>query len=255
MKLWMRLTAFVIAAQFLNVQLNIAMGNRAMAEMMPEYRAAMQQLESRVGGIFDGMTEAAELKLAYRMYRVGVKARNRVLKMSEEQFQSRLKRVTRTPGRSEDAPPTMEETELAQEVNGIDELGELKNGYDQADQIDETPIMTSKADFMAKVDPVLTALGSVTKANGKMTIAKKSVFTKNILELSKKQDQSEMRSPSSSRLSKTLTQILIVAGSILALALVASFVFVIFSTLVGALFIALVVTGLALLTVDVVIRI
>jgi hypothetical protein len=253
-KLWMRATAFLVAAQFLNVQINAAMGNQAMAAMTPEYQAAMSQAESKLSGFLDGMTEEAQWSFVYKMYKVGVKARNKVSKMSDEKFEKRLARVTKTEGRPEDAAPTMEETELAQEVNGIEELGEFQNAFAGTDNIGTTPIMTSKTQFLNQVDPILSTLGSTQKANGKFSIAKKSEFKKNLIEWNKKQNGNEVRSPASSSLVKLLLKILIITVSVIAIAITISLVLIFISTAITWLFVALVVTGAVLIGVNVNIR-
>ena len=217
-KNWMRVTAFVVAAQMINVQINAAMGNQAMAAMNPEYQSMMSRFEAKVDQFLGDMSEQAQLNFAYKIYRVSVKTRNHIAKMSDKKFEKRLARANAKIEDQDQVAPTLEETQLAQEVSGIDELTNLQNAFDGGENVGATPVVTNKSEFIAKIDATLTAFGSVVNANGKMSIVSKAAFQKKALELSKQ----EGRTPASSKFLKVLGNLILIllAVSLLALCLV-----------------------------------
>jgi hypothetical protein len=240
---WMRTTAFVVTVQFLNLQVNAAMGNQALAEMNPEYRAVMAQAESRLGSFVDGMSEQAQINFGYKIYRLGVKARNHINQMSEEKFVKRLGRLNSQNTAAEQGPITAEESDLANEVNQIDELNTVQASFAGAEQ-KVSPVLTSKTQFVENLDRVLVSFGSTVQTNGKLSIEKKASFQN---QFQKTTSASEMRSPAGVKLLKSLLKILVATLAAIVISVIVSMVLVLIGTSLPMIFIAMLVGGVVLL--------
>ncbi len=148
-----------LIVQFLNVQIQSAFATEGVSQFQAaEAGAPVALLQAKLSERLQGMGERAQMRLAYRLFKINIKLRNRVAGMSEETFQERMNGAV-VP----ESEQTSEDQEIAtgmSELDGVDVLsdglssaGEARFGKVEAPQV-------SKAEVLRGADTLLISLGA-----------------------------------------------------------------------------------------------
>jgi hypothetical protein len=164
-----RLFSLFLAAQFLNVQIQAAYGTEAMTASSPEVQLLLQQVEQQVTSRLEGKSERQINRLAYQLYKLTLKARNKAVRneLNSLEMDSDDLEVAST-FENGTAPVSSEE------------LSQAKKQINQKQVIDQA-------------DTLLKALGSETQEDGSLSKASFSEFKEKTSQL----NANELRAPAS----------------------------------------------------------
>jgi hypothetical protein len=163
-----RLFAFFLASQFLNVQIQSAYGTEAVVAASPEARAVMAQLETKVMEKLADKSERQLNRIAYRLYKLNLKLRNKAVKNDNEAYQMDLE--------DQEAIAPFADGETAQ----VNEQA-LKQAKEKAD----------REKIISQSDALLTALGSTLQDDGSLSKVSFEEFKENAAGLK----ANDLRSP------------------------------------------------------------
>jgi len=164
-----RLFSLFLAAQFLNVQIQSAYGTEAVTASSPEVQQLMQQVEEQVSAKLEGKSERQINRLAYKLYKLTVKARNKAVRNEAESIEM-------------DA----DDQEVASTFN---------NGSAQVstEDLKQAQKQIKKEQAIEQADVLLTALGSEKNDDGSLSKVSFSDFKSNVSKLK----ANDLRAPAS----------------------------------------------------------
>ncbi len=182
------LAAFVLF-QFLNVQVQTAFATEAMQDIAraqsPEIQSAVQRIQNRLATLLESKTERMQLRIAFAVYKLDVRARNRTFLKSDEEIQAQVEQTDATLQEqdeiSEPALQTLIDESKQKEV--VAPVG-----------VDLSKRMLKRERILQNSDPVLIALGSNVKSDGRLTRASFKTFQDRVYGL---KDSNDSRAPAS----------------------------------------------------------
>ena len=204
-----KVLTFFIAAQFLNVQIQTAYGTEAVTHANPETVQALKQMEAKVQSRIENLSERAQLKYAYRLYKVDVKLRNRTFHKTDEEIQQRIEALDQGKVTQQSEAPSAEDQELAQELNANQAFSDLAGAHQIKVSFNRSQVKKEK--LLENADPLLIDLGSEINDDGSFTKASFQTFQNKVFELNKV----DSRAPASMNvIVKILLSLLIVAAGL-----------------------------------------
>ena len=167
--------AFLIflMVQFLNVQIQTAWGSEGIREVARSEAegALLSRLESRL----EGLNERRRMRLAYRLFKLNIQLRNRVLHMSEDEVQARLEQnpaqLSEKEIESDSKVAASQDAALAEELASLEGLDVLSSS-DPGLVLPETHSLgerMSRASILAQSDQLLESLGAFQSDSGHLT--------------------------------------------------------------------------------------
>jgi len=205
-----RAFTFFIAAQFLNVQIQTAYGTEAVTQANPEVAQALKQMEAKIQSKIEGRSERAQLKYAYRLYKIDVKLRNRTFNKTDEEIQQRIEALDQGKVTAQTETLNDEDQELAQTLNSDEVLNDLAGA--QHVKISFNKSQVKKEQLLKNSDPLLLDLGSEVNDNGTFSKASFNTFQNKVFEMGKSLDS---RAPASMNvIVKIILSLLIVAAGL-----------------------------------------
>jgi len=164
-----RLLSLFIAAQFMNVQIQAAYGTEAITQSNPEVQRLMQQVEEQITSKLEGKSDRQINRLAYKLYKLTVKARNKAVRNDAE---------------------TMEMDSDDQEVANT-----FNNGAAQIspEELKQAQKQIKKEQAIEQADALLAALGSESQEDGSMTKVSFNEFKDHVSKLK----ANDLRAPAS----------------------------------------------------------
>ena len=163
-----RLFTFFLASQFLNVQIQSAYGTEAAVAASPEAQAVMAQLETKVMEKLADKSERQLNRIAYRLYKLNLKLRNKAVKNDNETYQLDLEDQEAIAPFADGEQATVNEQALKQ----------------AKEKADRTKIISQS-------DALLTALGSSAQEDGSLSKVSFEEFKENAAKLK----ANDLRSP------------------------------------------------------------
>jgi hypothetical protein len=169
---------FFVMAQFLNVQIQSAFGSQGLQQALsPELNSRIALIESRIANRLDNLGEKAQLKLAYRLYKLDVRLRNKAHFMSDDQ----LNRAANGEGLLQESLSKADE-EIVTEAKDLAVLEDI--GNEPLPEFQKQTVSGERVKQQA--DPLLLQLGSSLDDNGLLTRASFDQFQDRILGLQEK---------------------------------------------------------------------
>ncbi len=173
--------AFLIflMAQFLNVQIQTAYGSEGIREVA---RSALEsELLTKLEKRLEGLGERRRMYLAYRLFKLDIKLRNRLALMSDEQVRNRLERRLSDEMAESIDSKNSEDQAIAEELASIDGLDAIeapeevvsKGGFAE-------PGLITKAALLADADQLLESLGAVRGESGELFKVSYSSFKEHL---------------------------------------------------------------------------
>lgn len=237
-----RVFAAFLALQFLNVQIQSSFATEAMVKMSPGYESILNKIETKLEQKLENMSERRQIRFAERLFRLGIKGRNRITKMSDAKFEKRLKRMD-VQDLEEEQITTADES-LAADAAAVPEFSEITANLESHDQIKASGTLT-KAAYLAHVDQELSQFGARVDENGKMHAPSHAEFQENFL----KQNAQSSRAPAKNGFLRVLVTIFLAAAGLIFIGLAGML-----AALIASPIIALVVVALITATVTVTIQ-
>jgi hypothetical protein len=140
--------------QFLNVQIQTAFATEGVSRFQAaEAGAPIALLQAKLSERLEGMGERARMRLAYRLFKINVKLRNRVAAMSEETFQERM-----NGAEVEDSDQEIAE-EMSQ-IEGVDVLASGAESFEGSSPEKGSRPGISKSAVIQGADSLLVSLGA-----------------------------------------------------------------------------------------------
>jgi hypothetical protein len=169
---------FVVLAQFLNVQIQSAFGSEGLQHAFaPEVNSRLAMIESRIANRLDNLSEKAQLKLAYRLYKLDVRLRNKAHTLSDDQIN---RAVNGEVPLHESLSKTDEEIlSEAKEITVLEDVGTEPLPEFEKRQV-------SGEEVKRQADPLLLKLGSELDGNGFLSRASFEQFKDRIFGLQEK---------------------------------------------------------------------
>jgi len=161
--------AFLIflMAQFLNVQIQTAYATEGVSQFhAAEAGAPMALLEAKLGERLQGMGERAQMRLAYRLFKINIKLRNRAAALSEEAFQERMSGAL-VP-ESEQTPEDQEIANEMSELDGVDVLSSDMSTMESSPAGKQFQSQISKSEVIRGADTFLISLGAKAEDSGRL---------------------------------------------------------------------------------------
>ena len=188
---WTRAFSWFVMLQFLNVQLQTAFATEAMQsvalEQSPEVRVALDLMRARLAALLENRSERVQMKIAYNLYKLDVRARNRTFRNSDEEVQARFEKMDQ--GLIDEQALGQVEPELQ---SLVDEATQKTAHAPSSDALSRKEIRREK--ILQNSDPVLISLGSELGASGKLTRASFKTFQDRVYALKNANDS---RAPAS----------------------------------------------------------
>jgi hypothetical protein len=166
---------FLILAQFLNVQIQSAFGSQGLQQALaPEMNARLSMIENRIANRLENMSEKAQLRLAYRLYKLDVNLRNKAHSLNDEQ----LNRAANGEALVHESLSKSDE-EIVNEAKDLPVLEDV--GTEPLPEPAKQPV--SGEDVKKQADPLLMKLGSGADENGVLSRASFEQFKERIFGL------------------------------------------------------------------------
>jgi hypothetical protein len=156
-----------LIVQFLNVQIQSAFATEGVSQFhAAEAGAPIALLEAKLGERLQGMGERAQMRLAYRLFKINIKLRNRAAALSEEAFQERMNGAL-VP-ESEQTPEDQEIANEMSEVDGVDVLSGDINALESSQARKQFQSQISKSEVIRGADTLLISLGAKAEDSGRL---------------------------------------------------------------------------------------
>lgn len=162
---------FFLIAQFLNVQIQSSFATEAVTSHNPYVQQMMKKLEDRITLKMGEKSEYALNRIAYRLYKMDLKLRNKAVKKEAGEADLLSKEDHETMSLFQDGASP----ELAQEFNKLDRK------------------QVKKEKILADTDSLLIALGSELQLDGSLSKATFNEFKEKVSQL----EASQLRAPAS----------------------------------------------------------
>ncbi len=169
---------FFVLAQFLNVQIQSAFGSQGLQQALaPEVNSRLTLIENRIANRLENLGEKAQLKLAYRLYKLDVRLRNKAHTLSDDQ----LNRAANGEALLQESLSKTDE-EIVSEAKDLSVLEDIGN-----EPLPEFKKQTvSGEDVKRQADPLLVQLGSSPDDQGFLSRASFEQFKDRIFGLQEK---------------------------------------------------------------------
>lgn len=164
-----RLFSLFLAAQFLNVQIQAAYGTEAITASSPEVQQFLQQVEQQVTSKLEGKSERKINRLAYQLYKLTLKARNKAVRN--------------------------ELNSLEMDSDDLEVASTFENGSASvsAEDLNQAKKQINQKQVIDQADVLLKALGSEALEDGSLSKASFYEFKQNVSQL----NPGELRAPAS----------------------------------------------------------
>lgn len=172
------LFTFFVLAQFLNVQIQSAYGAEGLQKALaPQVQSRLSLIEGRITNRLAELGEKAQLKLAYRLYKIDVKLRNKSHTLSDDQIQQAVNGQTLLQESLSKA-----DEELVNEAKDLEVIADI--GDEPMPEFEKQKVSGDEARRQA--DPLLIALGSELDEHGFLSRASFEQFKERIFNLQEK---------------------------------------------------------------------
>ena len=169
---------FFVLAQFLNVQIQSAFGSQGLQHALaPEVNSRLSMVEARIANRLDNLGEKAQLKLAYRLYKLDVRLRNKAHILSDDQ----INRAANGESLAQESLSKADE-EIVSEAKDLSVLEDI--GNEPLPEFEKKPI--SGEEVRKQADPLLVMLGSSSDERGFLSRASFEQFKERIFGLQEK---------------------------------------------------------------------
>jgi|GEM_PF-6166169 len=170
---------FFVLAQFLNVQIQSAFASRGLQHALaPEVSSRLEQIESRIANRLENLGERAQLRLAYKLYKLDVRLRNKAHTLGDDQINRSIQSGGVAEGPALESLSKADE-EIVSEAKDLDVISDL--GNEPLPKFENQSV--SGSDVKKQVDPLLVALGSESDEAGFLTRASFDTFKERIFGL------------------------------------------------------------------------
>ncbi|MBU6153339.1 MAG: hypothetical protein KGP28_03460 [Bdellovibrionales bacterium] len=153
--------------QFLNVQIQSAFATEGVSQFQAaEAGAPIALLQAKLGERLQGMGERAQMRLAYRLFKINIALRNRLAAMSEETFQERMRGAEVS-----ETQHAMEDQEIATEMSEIEGVDSLASGLESFAAVmseKSSSSSYSKSEILQGADALLISLGAKTNESDRL---------------------------------------------------------------------------------------
>ncbi|MBU6153973.1 MAG: hypothetical protein KGP28_06685 [Bdellovibrionales bacterium] len=169
---------FFVLAQFLNVQIQSAFGSQGLQQALaPEVNSRLTLIENRIANRLENLSEKAQLKLAYRLYKLDVRLRNKAHTLNDEQ----LNRAANGETLLQESLSKADE-EIVSEAKDLSVIEDI--GNEPLPELQKQPI--SGNEVKKQADPLLLQLGSSLDDQGFLSRASFEQFKDRIFGLQEK---------------------------------------------------------------------
>lgn len=193
-----RIFSLVLAAQFLNVQIQTAFATPAITGSNPEVQAILAKATEKLSQKLEGKSEHAIYQFAYRLFSKDIKGRNRLFGKTNEEFQSSLQAIENP-----------RESSLIEDPELLADYQEEASNLDVLAPTTSVPKLSSREikreQIIQNADALLLSLGATVGNDGKLSAIDFNSFSQKLNEMRTIYDT---RAPASAELGIILKVIL-----------------------------------------------